>query len=132
MDESSKIPITNVDATIQGIPKKYSEKVECAIQALLSAIDPHSESWELIYDKNGVVAKKRIDGAITVKSESVFPYLASEVFEVIMNSKIMKKIDYQTHALKTMKEFSLHTYIQYKQYKQVHMSLDTLHYVNIL
>lgn len=119
IEVDQKIPIVNSESTLLDIPSKYAPKVECAVQAILSAIDPQSDNWETLYEKHGVIAKRRLDGAITVKSESSLPYLASEIFEVLINQNKMKKLDPQTHALKISKSYSSHTFVQYKQLKQV-------------
>eukprot|EP01035_Chromulina_nebulosa_P018913 gene18913-24717_t len=115
------IEIVNPMNTLANIPKKYLSKVEAAVEAILQTFDPNNEdSWEVLYDKNGVTAKRKHGNVVTVKAESlILNQNVSNIFQLILNQEKAKEIDPQIHSTKIIKEFSSHTNIYYRKSKPV-------------
>lgn len=111
-------PISN--EMLVGIPQKYAEKCNRAVEALISAFDPSKASeWEPMFESNGVVASKKSGAAICVKGESLLPYPIIEIFELICDPNKFKECDADLNFSRVLQRMNDNTSVKYLRYKQV-------------
>ena len=72
-----------------------------------------------MFDKKGVLAKRRLGDNICVRGESTFPFNIADVFKVILDPESLKEIDPQLDTVDTLEKFSPHTWLDCLKFKPV-------------
>lgn len=118
-DVTSNKNLVNSVLTLANIPKKFTAKLELAMQAMLDAVAPDAQGWEALFEKSGVKAMKRSGDVICVRGESVMPYCVLDVFEMIMSVERQVEIDPQQRLHEVIRKYSNHTWAEYILFKGV-------------
>lgn len=118
-EDVSNKNIVNSVLTLANIPKKFSSKLELAMQAMLDAVAPEATGWEALFEKSGVKAMKRSGDVICVRGESIMPYCVLDVFEMIMSVERQVEIDPQQRLHEIIRSYSNHTWAEYILFKGV-------------
>jgi hypothetical protein len=109
----------NAEKTVVGIPAKYANKVETAVETLLDAISSEAEGWEPLFEKNNVKAFRRPGNIVAVRGDSFIPYPTLNVFSTIEDPSKQKELDSLVHSYTVLKACSSHTTIEHVKHKQV-------------
>ena len=72
-----------------------------------------------MFEKNGVLAKRRVGDNICVRGESTLPFNLADVFKVILDPESLKEIDPQLDTVETLDKFSPHTWLDCLKFKPV-------------
>lgn len=72
-----------------------------------------------MFDKNGVIGKKKVGDNLCVRGDSFFPYSLSEVFRLVMDTDAKKELDPMLDSIEILDSYSTHTWIDYLKYKPV-------------
>jgi hypothetical protein len=103
------------------IPPEYLPHIEKSAQSLVEKLTaPDSTAgWELLFEKNGLIAKKKAGSIMCVKAELVVPFNIFDVFATLINPKRQTELDSQRLEQAQIKEFSNHTWVDYIRFKGV-------------
>ena len=72
-----------------------------------------------MFEKKGVLAKRRSGDIICSRGESTFPFNIADVFKVILDPESLKEINPQLDTVHTLEKFSSHTWVDYLKFKPV-------------
>ena len=85
-----------------------------------SAFAPESAvDWEPLFEKNGVVAKRRPGAVVCTRGESFLPFSLTEIFEVLVNNPRMGEFNKQLDFAKLLQIWNNTTGVQRMKFKQV-------------
>lgn len=115
--------IANPRETLANIPQKYAQKIEMAVKAALDAVN--ADGWENLFEKDGIVAKRRPGAIVCVKGDSVIPFSVQDTFKLLSNLERGYEIDPQRREVYHLKDYSLHTWAEYLAFKPVRTTTTT-------
>jgi len=116
----SALPWTsNPSESLRGTPAKFIDKIESAVKAIQAALAPDADGWQLLFEKNGVVAKRRHGSVLTVRGDGVANHPLHKVFGLLLDTERSAEYNSQIAEDKKLQEYSRHTSLQYLKFKQV-------------
>ena len=115
----SRFRPVNPEITLANLPAKFANKVEVAVRTLVEAVEPTAPNWEPLYEKNGVIARKRSGDVMCVRGDSTVAFPLPEVLGLVSNAERLVEIDGQLQSGRLLKAFSQNTGVHYLKYKQV-------------
>jgi hypothetical protein len=100
-----------VDAvtSLANIPFVYAAKIDKAVEALINAVEPNAPNWEPLFEKNGVVAKKRAGDVICVRGDGSMPFAIPDILNLLTNTSRMKEYNSQLNTSQMLKAFNNQT-----------------------
>jgi hypothetical protein len=102
------------------IPEDLLPKIEQKAQYLLDMIAADAPGWELMFEKNGLVAKKKPSGnIICVKGELQMPFNLTDVWTLALDGSRQCELDPQRNVHERIKEYSNHTWVDYLKFKGI-------------
>ncbi len=101
------------------IPPEHLPRIEKSVQNLIDKLTNEGSGWELMFEKNGLVAKKKSGAVMCVKADVVVPYNIFDVFATVIDPKRQTQLDAQRVIHEQIKEYSNHTWVDYIRFKGV-------------
>jgi hypothetical protein len=105
--------------TRMGIPLELLRRVEKSVQELLEKLSNEGSGWELMFEKNGLIAKVIRGVVVRVKAEITVPYNIFDVFATVIDPNHQTKLDNSRMIHEQIKVYSNHTWIDYTLFKAV-------------
>lgn len=119
-ESSSNVPwTTNPSEVMKGTPGKYATKIENAVNAIQVALSPTAEGWQPLFEKNGVIAKRRPGSIITVRGDGMAYHPLHKVFALLLDHDRSSEYNSQIAEDRNLQSYSRHSSFQYLKFKQV-------------
>jgi len=106
--DDSLYVMQNPETTLKDIPEHIKKKLENVVRTMVNAVDPGAK-WEPLFEKNGVVARKRPGDVVCVRGDGFLPYDVMDIFKLINTSEWAAEINPQVHESRPVKSFSFNT-----------------------
>jgi hypothetical protein len=123
--DEGKYKTDNMDSSMIDVPPQYAQKVNKAVEALLNAVEPNAPNWEPLFEKNGVVAKKRAGDVICVRGDGSLPFCIPDILALLTNTDRMKEYNSQLNTSQTLRFFNNQTGVTATEFL-VHPSIPYL------
>jgi hypothetical protein len=112
--------VEHANETRSYIPEDLLPKIEQKAQYFLDMLSPEATGWEPLFEKNGLVAKKKPSGnLICVKGELQVAFNLLDVWALVTDGSRQCELDPQRNLHERIKDYSNHTFVDYIRFKGV-------------
>jgi hypothetical protein len=118
-DPNNRCRAYNAEQALANTPKQFLPKLERAVTALVESVDPTAPNWEPMFEKQGIIAKKRSGDVVCVRGDGNVPFALPDVLSVIVNPAHLTDVDAQLQSARLLKSFSNSCGVHHLKYKAV-------------
>ena len=108
----------NSTETWRGIPTRLKGKVESGVINLIEAVTSDRD-WETLFNKNGVIGRRKAGTVITVRGDGEVNHPPAAVFSLILDDTKADVVNTQLENTKTLERYNNHTSMTHTLYKKV-------------
>jgi hypothetical protein len=116
---SSKFSAFRPEIALANVPPRFLSKLERAVAALVESVDPTAPNWEPMFEKQGIIAKKRAGDVVCVRGDGNVPFSLPDVLSIITNAEGLVDVDAQLQSARMVKAYSSSTFVHQYKYKGV-------------
>jgi hypothetical protein len=102
------------------LPSDLAPKLERQAQTVIDSLDVNSPGWDVLMDKNGLLAKKKPSAnTIHIKAEIDVPYCLYDVFALLSDKRRQLEVDPSREVNDRLQDISMHSWVDYIQAKGI-------------